>query len=282
MINNFSGNTNPFMPCLDGNGNYKTTINVNYMQTIPNSHFWTDLRQIVSQIEYESQRKIRESNVEENEYSVYIDEPLTKEYLLIGLNNSKKHGYEIKQIKDIDLDQLNNQFFPSIDNMISYINKYYNDEQIQINHFINMLNTTINIGLNLTNGLKMERQKIYKYIDGERDYQDIRWNTNLKEDDIPDTEKPIAEWLNYIEYHLDKAKDSNYHLDKEGSLAEIRKITALAVRCMEIHGCPERIIKNDCYDGKNDEKGCSCSNCDCNNCGCNNSDCNNCDCNKHE
>ena len=56
--------------------------------------------------------------------------------------------------------------------------------------------------------------------------------------------------------HLDQisAVDTDVHaflhVDTEGALAEVRKVAALAVRTMEIHGCPERIIKNDCSDGK--------------------------------
>jgi hypothetical protein len=88
----------------------------------------------------------------------------------------------------------------------------------------------------------MERHDVYKCIDSERKYQDMRWNTDLREDQIPDEDKPVAEWLNYIEYHLSKAKNENYHLNKESALDELRKVAALAVRAMEIHGCPERQI----------------------------------------
>jgi hypothetical protein len=198
--------------------------NINYMQTVPNSYWWTDLNQILQHSKY---LKDGVGNVE----------PLTPEYLLIGLNNSIKHGYKIKQVKNLDLNQPNHKIFISIDKMIDYLNNEFPNEE----EFCEIINTTINVGLNLTNGLKMERREVYKRVDGERNYQDMRWNTNLREGDVPDEEKPVAEWLNYIEYHLSKAKDENYHLNKEASLAELRKITALAVRCLEIHGCPERI-----------------------------------------
>jgi len=88
--------------------------------------------------------------------------------------------------------------------------------------------------------LKLDRRDVYKRIDGERDYQDLRWNSNLREGDVPDEDKPVSEWLNYIEFHLLKAKNANYHLNKDASLAELRKVAALAVRAMEIHGCPAR------------------------------------------
>ena len=90
----------------------------------------------------------------------------------------------------------------------------------------------------------MERKQVYERIDGERNYQDEVWGVRRTLDDTPDEEKPVAEWINYIEYHLSKAKERVYHLDTEGALAEMRKIAALAVRTIEIHGCPERKSNN--------------------------------------
>jgi hypothetical protein len=43
-----------------------------------------------------------------------------------------------------------------------------------------------------------------------------------------------------MEHHLNKAKNSVYYLNQNEALAEIRKVTALGVRTMEIHGCPSR------------------------------------------
>ena len=88
----------------------------------------------------------------------------------------------------------------------------------------------------------MERKEVYNRIDGERDYQDWRWETDKREDRILDENKSPAEWLNYIKYHLEQGEISNYMLKKEETMNEIRKIATLAVRAIEIHGCPERII----------------------------------------
>lgn len=88
----------------------------------------------------------------------------------------------------------------------------------------------------------MERTEVYKLIDGERDYQDWRWTEEIKKDRVPDEDKRPAEWLNYIKYHLEQGEISNYMLSKEQTMSEIRKIAALAVRAIEIHGCPEREI----------------------------------------
>jgi len=204
--------------------------NINYMQTIPNSHYWTNLNQILQHVIY---IETGVSNIED----------LTSEYLLIGLNNSMKHGYKLKRFEE----KLSPNYpsFINLDEIIEYIKSLEYD----LDDFIQAIKNTLNNGFNLTNGLKMERQDVYKYIDAERDYQDMRWNTNLRKDDVPDEEKPISEWLNYIEYHLSKAKNENYHLNKKATLAEVRKVAALAVRCLEIHGCPERItIATTSYD----------------------------------
>ena len=84
----------------------------------------------------------------------------------------------------------------------------------------------------------MERNDVYKMIDGERNHQDTRWHG-----EIPDSEKSVAEWLTYIEIHLNKAKTSVYNLDKIEALNELRKIAALSVCALEVHGCPPREYK---------------------------------------
>ena len=95
--------------------------------------------------------------------------------------------------------------------------------------------------------MKMKRKEVYYLIDVERDYQDRRWDndseTRAGKSDFPDSEKSIAEWLNYIEFHLNEAKHAVYALEPKKATASIRKIAALAVRAMEIHGAPERKIK---------------------------------------
>ena len=86
----------------------------------------------------------------------------------------------------------------------------------------------------------MERKMVYERIDAERDYQDSRWDLREKFNTTPDNEKSIAEWILYMEHHLNLAKGFVYSLNEHSALAEIRKVTALGVRAMEIHGCPSR------------------------------------------
>ena len=90
-----------------------------------------------------------------------------------------------------------------------------------------------------------KRKVVYQRIDVERDYQDLKWDNDQRADRIPDSEKAVAEWVNYMEQHLNDAKKGVYDLDKEEALAQIRKVVALGVRTLEIHGCPERKIPTD-------------------------------------
>jgi len=159
-----------------------------------------------------------------------------KEYILIGLNNCVKNGYKLKPVKGYQL--VGNPGFPSIEDIVEYVRS----EKYSITEFYVLLNQTITNGLNLTNGRKMERQEIYRRIDGERNYQDANWGSRRQMDGTPDEEKPVAEWINYIEFHLAKAKQEVYYLNTNGAAHELRKVAALAVRALEIHGCPERIV----------------------------------------
>jgi len=211
------------------------TQSTNYSSIVSNSHFWTDLNQLINMLD--------------------VGYKPTQEELIIGLNNSIKYGYELKQL--IKTKEINNGFI-SLQQMVEYIQ----DENYSQGAFYTMLCQTIQSGFNLTTKLKSNRQEIYNRIDGERKYQDENWSTRRTANGTPDEEKPIAEWINYIEYHLSKAKERVYHLDDEGALHELRKVTALGVRAMEIHGCPERIVKLD-YNPDTLRDGCcgACENC---------------------
>lgn len=247
-------------------GDINQLSKVNYMRVVPNSHFWTDLNQIVYLIEYELSRREYESEKHDGEeYTVkYIGEHLTKEYLLIGLNNSIKNGYKFKlfleNVKKIY--DTKNPIFTTIEEIIEFVENRPFELKIDFKNFKKIIKDTLECGLNLTNGMKMNRQEIYKRLDGERDYQDASWGHRRTLNGTPDEEKPVAEWINYMEFHIAKAKEKVYYLDTLGATAELRKVAALAVRAMEIHGCPEREgILNPL--SLTTEKPCCDGNCDC-------------------
>lgn len=190
-------------------------------RTIPNSHFWSSLEGVYNTIEHK------------------LGEPVTPKYIIIGLENCRKEGYKLKPTFEEDVKVVQNaDMFTSIEQMIDYLSH----EDFNMSTFKYLIRQTLAIGMDLKNERKMEREKVYKRIDKERKYQDLRWDVRKNIDKTPDAEKPVAEWLNYIEFHIAKAKEKVYMLENDAALAEIRKVTALAVRCLEIHGCPKRII----------------------------------------
>ncbi len=220
---------------------------IRYSQVVPNSHFWTDLEQLLVFFDYQE---------------------LSREYLLTGLKNTMMQGYGLQKLRQITA--TTKPYFENIISMAEYVDKEYNKDM-----FVKMLKNTIDNGIDLIEGKKvykinvgnipedeiddyvkriakqfkthsiMERKEVYNRIDTERDYQDLRWSPRREKNNTPDEQKPPAEWLNYIEYHLSKAKEKVYMLEDENALAEVRKIAALAVRCLELHGCPERIIPDE-------------------------------------
>ena len=76
----------------------------------------------------------------------------------------------------------------------------------------------------------MKREDVFTLINGERAYQDSKWDTGRP---LSDQKTPVAAWLLYIEEHLNQAKAMIYYLREDQSLEQVRKITALGVACME-------------------------------------------------
>jgi hypothetical protein len=81
----------------------------------------------------------------------------------------------------------------------------------------------------------MKREDVYKLLDLERRYQDEKWNG--------DSEKSVAEWLIYIERHLNAAKKHVYVSNYSEALEQIRKIAGIGIACMEYN--ETRARKND-------------------------------------
>jgi len=198
-----------------------------YSQIVPNSHAYGSLRNFLIMYEYHSHR---------------TDE-LTPEYIITGLKNTLKNEMEIKLIGE----PVNaGAFFTSIKNMIEYVEK----PDFNLESFIVIVGNTLKSNIDLKFKHKMNREEVYDRIDTERDYQDLKWSPRREKNNTPDESKPPAEWINYIEYHISKAKNEVYLLNDDLALAEVRKVAALAVRCLEIHGCPEREIPEDLLNGE--------------------------------
>ena len=214
------------------------------MQVIPNSHLWIHLDGLIfslqHDIEWHATRKEREKRIKNSKHTIIdMHEPLTKEYVLVGLRNAIKHKYELA-FDPMTMKEVPNAFyFRRVEDMITHLE---GREDWDKEDFLDLIIATKNNGFDLKCERKMERTDVYKRLDTERDYQDLRWSTRRDENGTPDAEKPPAEWINYMEYHLAAAKEAVYHLKTEEALAQVRKVAALGVRCLELHGCPERKI----------------------------------------
>jgi hypothetical protein len=90
----------------------------------------------------------------------------------------------------------------------------------------------------------MERKDVYKLIDGERDYQDSRWNS---ETTASEGRHSPEEWVLYMEEYLDDAKHilSKNSVDASypKAMEIIRKVTAMGVCAMEQIETSPRIIE---------------------------------------
>jgi hypothetical protein len=88
----------------------------------------------------------------------------------------------------------------------------------------------------------MERKQVYKLIDGERKYQDTKWNETTTTSKGIHT---IEEWITYMEDYLSEAKhivsrEARQTADPK-AMDIIRKVTAMGVAAMEQIDTPARI-----------------------------------------
>lgn len=94
----------------------------NYLCVVPNSHFWTNLNDLINCIELTK---------------------VTKEYLITGLQNTINRGYEISLVGEYKEKSIT---YSSVNEIIDFINS---NEYIDRILFLT-LNYTITAGFNLT------------------------------------------------------------------------------------------------------------------------------------
>ena len=84
------------------------------------------------------------------------------------------------------------------------------------------------------------RSEVYAVIDGERDYQE-----NLPSNRSEDAKRTrmVSEYLTMLDHYVRHAQDAwTLRAGIEEPLQDMRKIAALAVRCMEEWGAKPRVI----------------------------------------
>ncbi len=88
-----------------------------------------------------------------------------------------------------------------------------------------------------------DRTRVYLAIDGERDYQDAQRGNAARHEGMPgrETMHP-AELILYMEKCLADARTEVYRgtTGAKQCLKHVRRVAALAVYCMELHGAPRR------------------------------------------
>jgi hypothetical protein len=90
----------------------------------------------------------------------------------------------------------------------------------------------------------MNRQDVYKLIDGERDYQDTRWTS---ETTTSGGIHSVEEWIVFMEDYLTEAKHILSRKSKQDAdpqaMEIIRKVVAMGVCAMEQHDTRPREMK---------------------------------------
>lgn len=82
------------------------------------------------------------------------------------------------------------------------------------------------------------REKVYEALDSERSYQERLWGP------AHDRGHSITEFLVYMRDYVEEAlhtlsRESDASANPK-ALDSVRKVTALGVACMEVHGAPKR------------------------------------------
>lgn len=88
----------------------------------------------------------------------------------------------------------------------------------------------------------MERAEVYRLIDGERAYQDAKWG-GVGHDKGHDVDDWLRFMYRYMRYSLEITNNADDLTDPDTVTRvcdQVRRIAALAVACMEVHGAPER------------------------------------------
>jgi hypothetical protein len=84
-----------------------------------------------------------------------------------------------------------------------------------------------------------ERAEVYKIIDSEREYQG-----DLGPDRTDSSDHSVGDYLVMLDTYLRAAKDEwTNNAGVVMSLHNVRKVAAIAVRCMEEHGAPSRALE---------------------------------------
>ena len=84
--------------------------------------------------------------------------------------------------------------------------------------------------------MNLTREQVYERIDVERQYQD-----HLPSNRTDGSDKQVGSYLTMMRHYMTKAEEAwTMNRGDSAALDNVRKIAAIAVRCMEEHGAPTR------------------------------------------
>lgn len=87
----------------------------------------------------------------------------------------------------------------------------------------------------------MNRQEVFELINGEREYQDSRWNESTT---ASGGNHSPEEWFMYIENYISEAKHilsrKNVQEGYPQAMSIMRKVASMSVAAMEQHKTPPR------------------------------------------
>lgn len=79
----------------------------------------------------------------------------------------------------------------------------------------------------------MKRTDVFALLEEERQHQDAKWGT------VSEHPHEVGGWLTLIRHYLTRAEAAwSTSSNDATALAELRKLAALAVACLEQHGAP--------------------------------------------
>ena len=196
-----------------------------YVRVVPNSHSFESLQNIIT-------------------HATFRSEEITLDYLITGFKNTLERGIDLVFDHESMTEAPPLYYFANIEGILHNLAIKKEEDDFNLEKFLDLIVSTLRNGFDLKhkNIKEMKKEEVYNRVDGELDYQELRWVVRRDANGTPDESKPPAEWLSYIRKHVRLADDAIYNLDDEEAMAQFRKIAGLAVRAMTIHGCPEREI----------------------------------------
>ena len=91
----------------------------------------------------------------------------------------------------------------------------------------------------------MDRQRVYRAIDTERDFQDRKWGTTAQHP------HEVGGWITIMRKLLTDAESAWASSAGDGaSLMEIRKVIAVGIACCEQHGIENRWLHTEFAPGE--------------------------------